>query len=83
MGLGLSIEAITVEWPAEEVLVPCSQCGSRLKLTRYRRRPDGTLPPEIAAQESEQYCPVCGAAACEETKEKSTKALDFFSGFRK
>jgi len=83
MGMGLSIEAITREWPTEEVPVRCSQCGSLLKLTRYQRIPLHELDPEIVAQESEQYCPVCGASACEEIKGKSIKASDFFSAFRK
>lgn len=84
MGMGLGIEVITREWPTEEVPGRCSQCGSRLLLIRYQRIPLHPLPPEIAAEETEQYCPVCGASACEEEiKGKSTKASDFFSAFRK
>jgi len=83
MGMGLSIEAITREWPTEVVGVRCSECGSVLNLTRYERDPERGIPTDIAAQESEQYCPVCGASACEEIKGKSTKASDFFSAFRK
>ena len=79
MGLGLSITTTEARWPEEVVPVMCSVCGSGLALTRFERIAD-----HAPTGETEQYCPVCGAAACEEeTKGKSTKASDFFSGFRK
>ena len=69
MGMGLGIELIS-EWPQEVVRVRCPQCGSIVDITRYKRvggfvevRP---LPPEIAAKETEQYCPVCGEALSSE-----------------
>ncbi|MQY69697.1 MAG: hypothetical protein GH145_02390 [Firmicutes bacterium] len=88
MGLGISIETIAIEWPIEDVPSRCPQCGSALLLTRYRRFPERALPPEIAAQESEQLCGVCGAPACDEDERPQTVVLknrnqDFFSGFRK
>ncbi len=69
MGMGLGIELIS-EWPQEVVRVRCPQCGSSVDITRYQRssgdewaRP---LPREIAARETEQYCPVCGEALSSE-----------------
>jgi len=88
MGLGLSIQTITIEWPTEEVPSRCPQCGSRLLLTRYVRFPERALPPDIAAQESEQLCGVCGAPACEENEGVKTgvvknRSQDFFSSFKR
>jgi len=87
MGMGLSIETVEVKWPTEELQGICSQCGSRALLTRYVRLPGVPLPPDIAAQETEQYCPVCGAAACKETEGTKTvpaknRTQDFFSSFK-
>ena len=71
MGMGLGIELIS-EWPQEVVRVRCPRCGSIVDITRYKRllsdiigreRP---LPPELAAKETEQYCPVCGEALSSE-----------------
>ncbi len=88
MGLGISIETIAIEWPIEEVRSHCPQCGSQLLLTRYRRFPLIEMPPEIAAEESEQLCGVCGAPACKETEGIKTvlakkKSQDFFSSFKR
>lgn len=88
MGLGLSIQTIEVEWPTEEVPSRCPQCGSKLLLTRYQRFQDRALPPELAAEESEQLCGVCGAPACKESEGIKTvlaknKSLDFFSSFKR
>lgn len=84
MGLGLSISLTEAHWPEEEIRVGCMQCGSVLLLTRWRRFPDASVP----GGETEQYCPQCGAAACEEDEGVKTIAVknrsrDFFSGFRK
>jgi len=70
MGMGLGIELIS-EWPQEVVRVRCPQCGSIVDITRYQRQAGGDiwerpLPPEIAAKETEQYCPVCGEALSSE-----------------
>lgn len=88
MGLGLSIETVEIEWPTEQVPSRCSQCGSRLLLTRYQRFQDRAVPPELLAQESEQLCGVCGAPACEESEAKKTvlaknRSQDFFSFFKR
>lgn len=86
MGMGLSIEATEVTWPEETVSAVCSGCGSVLRLTRWKRFPLGFIP--IPGGETEQYCPVCGAAACEEDEGVKTVVIknrnqDFFSAFRK
>ncbi len=88
MGMGLGIEVITREWPTEELQAICSQCGSRLLLTRYVRLPGVPLPPDMAAQETEQLCGVCGTPGCEEDEGVKTIVIknrnrDFFSCFRK
>lgn len=88
MGLGLSIKTIELQWPTEDVPSRCPQCGSRLLLTRYQRFADRQLPPELAAEESEQLCGVCGAPACKETEGTKTvlvknRSQDFFSSFKR
>lgn len=64
MGMGLGVELIS-EWPQEVVRRACPICGSIVDITRYQRPRDSEgrelpLPFEIAARETEQYCPVCG-----------------------
>lgn len=84
MGLGLSIEVTEAKWPKEGVSFICDQCGSGLILTRWGRLPGVPVP----GGESEQYCPQCGAPACEEDEGVKTVVVknrnqDFFSAFRK
>jgi len=84
MGLGLSITLTEGHWPEEEIRVVCMQCGSVLLLTRFRRIFEAPVP----SGETEQYCPQCGTAACEEDEGVKTIAVknrsqDFFSAFRK
>lgn len=80
MGLGLSIKVTEAKWPKEGVPLICDQCGSGLLLTRWGRLPGVPVP----GGESEQYCPQCGAAACEEEPQSQNKQrVDFFSRFKK
>lgn len=85
MGLGLSITVSEYQWPEETIQIICSQCGSVLGLTRYLRTAEAGPPAPLAARETEQYCPVCGVAACEEpqkqNKNKNNQKLDFFKLF--
>lgn len=87
MGLGLSITTVELEWPTQEVLSRCPQCGSTLSLTRYMRFMGVELPPALAAEESEQLCGVCGAPGCEEPQKQNksinNQKFDFFSHFKK
>lgn len=83
MGMGLSIDVTEAQWPEETVPVMCSVCGSGLALTRFKR-----IAGYAPSGETEQYCPQCGAAACEKDEGVKTIAVknrsqDFFSGFRK
>ena len=87
MGMGVSIEAVTIEWPQEVVRVRCPTCGSIFDITRYKRMEERLLPPEIAVQETEQVCPLDGTPLCGE--EKQVKSIgtkrenpDFFSLFK-
>lgn len=53
----------TIEWPTEQIKTICSQCRSVLELTRYQRTEQARPPTPLVAQETEQFCPVCGALA--------------------
>lgn len=84
MGLGLNITVTEAKWPEETIQVVCMQCGSGLALTRFRRFP---LIP-VPSGETEQYCPICGAAACEDNEGTKTvviknRSQDFFSLFKR
>ncbi len=80
MGMGLGIELIS-EWPQEVVRVRCPRCGSIVDITRYQRRsesPEGFyFPPELAALETEQYCPVCGEALSSEVPVEQEGVIDW------
>lgn len=82
MGMGLNIEVTEYKWPEETINVICTQCGSGLALTRFKKFPFVPVP----TGETEQYCPQCGMAACEEDEGVKTivaknRKRDFFSAF--
>lgn len=81
MGMGLGIELIS-EWPQEVVRVRCPRCGSIVDITRYQRSDVRMLPPEIAARETEQYCPVCDEALSSEIPVEQEGALAWIRSHR-
>ena len=80
MGLGVSIRLISPPeappWPTKTISLICPSCGAKLEITKYQERyelPEATrkiydILSVTKPAETEQLCPVCGAAACEEIK---------------
>jgi len=82
MGLGVSIRLVSPPeappWPTKTEQMICSSCGAKLEITKYQERdelPEATrkiydILGVTKPAETEQHCPVCGAPACEEVKNK-------------